>query len=81
MAMVVPASSPAFSRTGPQAAAVPFPPTMGMEPQARPTSGSTPMTLQIMTPSPFWNTTRILDRIKNTITCGPPFLSSFQLAV
>ena len=40
-----------------------------------------PMTLQRTTPRPFCKTTRILDRIRKMITCGPPFFSIFQLAV
>ena len=58
-AMVLALSSPASSRIGAQVALVPCPPTMGMEPVARPTSGLIPITLLKTTPRPFCSTTSI----------------------
>ena len=45
---------PKSSSTGPKAPAVPWPPTMGMEPVQRPTSGSTPSRLASPTVRKFW---------------------------
>ena len=81
IAIVLASSRPALSRIGAHAAAVPFPPTIGIEPVASPIREFNPMTLQSTTPRPFCKTTRILDKIRKTITCGPPFFSIFQLAV
>ena len=71
---------PKSSSTGPKAPAVPWPPTMGMEPVHRPTSGSICSRLASPTAIKFWLTISTMTTPRNTIIALPPLFSTFRFA-
>ena len=81
MATALAPETPAFSRSGPKEAAVPWPPTMGMEPVASPSRGSRPKALAMKAPRPFWSTHIITAIPKNSRTWSPPFFRRRKQAV
>ena len=68
------------SKTGPKAPAVPWPPTIGMEPVHIPTRGLKPSSLAIPTASRFWDTIKAMTRNKNRINDFPPLRSTLRFA-
>ena len=79
--IVFAALKPKFSKGTANTADVPWPPVIGIEPVASPISGFIPKILQIITPIPFCNTTRILETISNFTVFIPPFFKRDILAV
>ena len=71
---------PKSSSTGPKAPAVPWPPTMGMEPVHSPTSGFTPIRLARPTARKFWLMISTMTMPRKTIIALPPLFSTFRLA-
>ena len=81
MASVTPPVRPYWSsRSFPNAAPVPWPPVIVIDPATSPRKGLTPSTVATATPSASWNTTSTVASPQKSSTCGPPTLSSARLA-
>ena len=68
------------SSTGPNAPAVPCPPTIGIEPVHIPISESSPIILDKPTATPFCINISTITNPKNITIDFPPFLSTLRLA-
>ena len=71
---------PKSSSTGPNAPAVPCPPTIGIEPVLSPISGLTPTNFANPTETRFWLIISTITQTKNTTRLNPPLFNTFKLA-
>lgn len=63
-----------LSSTGPKAPAVPWPPTIGIDPVHKPINGLMCRTPEIPSASRFWRTIKKISRTRNIISDLPPLL-------
>ena len=78
---VVARSTPSPSRIGPNDPAVPCPPTIGIDPVARPSNGDNRKAVARDTPTIFCKMTSKMARSKKVITFLPPCFNKAKLAV
>ena len=80
MQSVVAPATPKSSSTGPNAPAVPWPPTIGMEPVHRPIIGEMPNRSASPTARKFWHKISATTSPKKMISDLPPLFSTLRLA-
>ena len=68
------------SRTGPKAPAVPWPPTIGIEPVHKPINGSSPNNFDTPTAKPFWKIISKITSARKIIKDFPPLFKTFKFA-
>ena len=68
------------SSTGPKAPAVPWPPTIGIEPVHIPIRGSSPKALASPTAVTFWRSINTITSPRKTISDLPPLFKTLRFA-
>ena len=81
METTLPPTAPAASRSGPNAAAVPGPPTRAMEPQPMPSRGSRPKSAITPPPRKFCSGIITMEMARHRMTALPPLSSAGILTV